>query len=200
MKVLSRDFTIGEKVLILILIVVLLGLGYYFFVDQPVRSELESCAAEKIALQTELDAVTAKLTVIKKMRTELENIEHQGDVSVMRSYNASKEEIRRLNDVLAQATQYSIAFANVTKDGDQIRRNFSLQFTAPDYDTVSKIISDLSDSEIRCLVADITCSRGTRYIYGAYENTNDLPYTVSATATFYETMVGGTPDAGLPNG
>lgn len=195
MKVLSRDFTLGEKILLLVLILVLVGLAYYYFVDQPTREELASCAAEKVALQTELDAVTKKLATIKEMRTELENIESQGGVSVMRSYNASKEEIRRLNDVLAQASQYAISFSNVTRDGDQIRRNFSLQFVAQDYATVSKIIADLAESDIRCLVADISCSRDIRYY--SYE-TLDMPYTVNATATFYETMVGGTPDAGLP--
>ena len=53
-----------------------------------------------------------------------------------------------------------------------------------------------------CLIGDINYSRTSTY----YNTTDRLRYardyyervTVTATATFYETMVGGTADAGLP--
>lgn len=40
MKIMSRDFTTKEKVLLLILAAILILAGYYLFVDQPVRSAL----------------------------------------------------------------------------------------------------------------------------------------------------------------
>ena len=46
MKILSRDFTLKEKILLLLLSAVLVGLFYYQFVDQPVRMALNSCASE----------------------------------------------------------------------------------------------------------------------------------------------------------
>ena len=52
MKVMSRDFTTAEKILLVLLVVVLLGLGYYYFVDQPVRSTVSSHDAETSALPT----------------------------------------------------------------------------------------------------------------------------------------------------
>ena len=56
----------------------------------------------------------------------------------------------------------------------------------------SKLDQKLADSKWRCLVGDVQCSQiiGPNYETGYF--------TVSATATFFETMVGGTPDAGLP--
>ncbi|MCR5825204.1 MAG: hypothetical protein K6G54_01430 [Oscillospiraceae bacterium] len=197
MKVLSRDFTLKEKVLLLILVLLLFGLGYYYFIDQPVRKEIARCEVEKANLQIELDQINIKLNTLETMREELETIEASGDTSEMKSYNASKEEIKLLNDVLSFTTQYSITFANVTRDGDQIRRNFSLQFSADDFQTLSTILEELSSSPMRCRVSDVQCSRRSRYLYYGTEYNNDA-YSVSATATFYETMVGGTPDAGLP--
>ena len=190
MKVLSRDFSLKEKILLLVLVVILIGLGYYYFVDQPVRRELESCAAEKETLEVELVAVNQKVARLKKMQEELDSIEARGDVSVMSSYNASKQEIKLLNDVLSQTESYSISFANASRDGDQIRRNFALQFVAPDYDTMAGIIAELAKSDMRCIISDIACSHSGYYLDGGFS--------VTATATFYETMVGGTPDAGLP--
>lgn len=194
MKVLSRDFTLKEKLLLLVLVLVLLGLGYYYFVNQPVIRELQSCAAEKSALQTELDSVNMKLAALQKMQSELDAIEARGDASIMKSYNNSKEEIKLLNDVLSQTSSYTVAFANATKDGDQIRRNFTLSFAAPDYEAMADVIAELAKSDLRCMVADISCARGNYSYY------LDGGYRVSATATFYETMVGGTPDTVLPNG
>lgn len=193
MKSLSREFSVKEKILLIILTGILLGVAYYYLVDVPVRAELERCANEKADLEIELEKVNRKLKTLREMKEELEAIEASGDVSMMSSYNGSKEEIRLLNDVLSQAKDYSISFASVSRNGDQIRRNFSLQFTAENYDTMARILAGLAKSPYRCLVADVQCSRNTRYY--AYDFTD---YNVSLTATFYETMVGGEPDAGLP--
>ena len=186
MKMWSRDFTRKEKALLLVLVIVLLGLAYYQFVDKPVRSEIAAAEAECASLQSELDVVQLELARLEKMQSELDGIE---GASVMGSYNNSAAELKLLNDVLADTLQYTISFANVTRNGDQIRRDFTLQFKARDYDAMQDIVRRLCDGEYRCLVGDMRCSL-----------VNDIQnyVTVNATATFYETMVGGTPDAGLP--
>jgi len=199
MRVLSRDFTFREKVLLVILALLIFGLGYYYLLDQPVRRELARCETEQARLDAELEQVNAKLHTLETMREELENIEASGDVSEMKSYNASKEEIKLLNDVLSRTDQYAITFSSVTRDGDQIRRNFTLEFSASNYANMADILSALAESPLRCRVSEIECKRTSRYnfFYQSYDYTEE-PYLVTATATFYETMVGGTPDAGLP--
>ena len=192
MKILSREFTPKEKVLVLILCLLLLGLAYYQFVDQPVRSALSKAQAETASLTTELQAVEAKLVKMRKMRDEIEDITAGGTASEMGSYNNSKAELAFLNDVLRSASSYSISFSDVTRNGDQIRRNFTLQFTMNSYDSAEELLRQLSASHYRCMIGDVRCT--------AARNGNVLTdvITVNATATFFETMVGGTPDAGLP--
>ena len=190
MNVLSRDFTLREKILLLVMAMVLIVIVYYWFVDKPVRVAIEKSRAEQRAMETELQAAEKRVNELRRMQSELDGIMEGGKVSVMGSYNNSKEELRLLNDILNGTRQYSISFADVTRDGDQIRRDFTLNFTASDYNTVKQIISKLSDSELRCLIGDIRCA--------ATGNNSGNWVSVIATATFYETMVGGTPDAGLP--
>ncbi len=192
MKVLSRSFTLKEKILLLLLSLILVALAYYQFVDQPVRSALAQAQAEADSLSMELTAVTAKLTTMRNMRAELDDVTAGGKASEMGSYNNSKAEIAMLNDVLSEALQYSITFANVTRSEDQIRRNFSLQLTASSYESMEHIINSINESHYRCLIGDLQC-RAFRDKYVLDGNLS-----VNATATFYETMVGGTPDAGLP--
>ena len=191
MKVLSRDFTLKEKILLLILSLALIGLAYYQFIDQPVRRELTAAKSEQETLQIELDAVQIQLAQLKKMEQELDSLSNDNTLGIMGSYNNSKAEIALLNDILEDTQQYSIAFSDVTRNGDLIRRNFSLQFTASDYEEAVQMLTRLSRSECRCRLGNLYCES---------EDGNVLkgPVSVSATATFYETMVGGKADAGLP--
>lgn len=192
MKVLSRDFSLKEKLLLLFLSLILVGFAYYQFVDRPVRSTVESAHAEAQSLSAELKTVEAKLEKMHRMRDELDDVTAGGSASEMGSYNNSKAEIEALNDILSDALQYSITFSNVTRDKDQIRRNFTLQFTTDDYDNLERTVSALNENHYRCLIGDMRCTSSRT------ENVMDGNVTVNATATFYETMVGGTPDAGLP--
>ncbi len=192
MKVLSRDFTLKERLLLLFLGLILVALAYYQFVDKPARAALESARVESEQLTVELQGVQAKLDQMHLMRDELEDVTSGGAASEMGSYNNSKEEIASLNDILKDTLQYSITFANVTRSGDQIRRNFSLQFTVDNYESMERLLAALAENHHRCLIGEVRCN-STRN-----SNIMDGNITVNATATFFETMVGGTPDAGLP--
>ena len=188
MKLLSRDFTTGEKVLILVLVVVLLALGYYKFVFEPSETAIMNAESEKSALNIELAAVNKRVETLEKMKSDLDSIEEMGGASIMGSYNNSRAELDLINDVFRGVESYTVTVSGVTRSGDQIRRNFALTFDTPDLGTAERIISALSASPFRCLVNDIRVV-SARMGEG---------YSVSATATFFETMVGGTPDAGLP--
>ena len=192
MKKMNREFTTREKLLILLLCLILVGLAYYQFVDQPVRTALNNAHAERDSLLTELTTVNAKLAVMRRMRDEMEDITAGGTVSEMKSYNNSKPEIALLNDILRGTPDYTITFADVTRDNDQIRRNFSLTFVSDKYASIQRIVKQLSESPYRCLIGDlkISVTRGKTMAEG--------PINVNATATFFETMVGGVVDAGLP--
>lgn len=191
MKILSRDFTIKERALIIALFAILVGLFYYRFVDQPVRTALTTCDAEKQSLQTELDVVTAQITHLENMQNELDDVKNGRTVGMMASYNNSKEELRMLNEILSPTERYSITFSDITRDGDQIRRAFSLSFTVSSYEEMKDILAELAYCPYRCLIGNISCSM-------AREDDLLSDCQVSCTATFYETMVGGTPDSGLP--
>ncbi len=194
MSVLSRDFSTREKVILLILLLFLVGFAYYQFVDKPVRESLAAAEAETEKLQTELTSVRSRIATLQRMRDEIDDVTSGGLNSYMPSYNNSREELRLLNDILSDTTQYTITFTGLTRSGDQIRRNFTLQFTASDYDVMKTVIAELTGSEMRCLIGDLRCSLVTN----RYRDWADGVISVNCSAVFYETMVGGEPDAGLP--
>lgn len=191
MKIWSRDFTRFEKGLLLVLALILVGLAYYFVVDRPVRSSIAQAEAEYEAMEAELAAVNAKIARLEKLAKETESMKEDGSISYMASYNNSKEELALLNDILSDTVQYNVTFTNVTRNNNQIRRNFSLQFRTEDYASMWEVINGLCESDYRCLVGDIRCQ-------AAKDRDSRQYVTADVTATFFETMVGGTPDAGLP--
>jgi hypothetical protein len=193
MKVLSRDFTTKEKILLVILAVILVGLTYYQFFDQPVREATDKAIAEKANLETELVTLEARLASLKQMQAELDSMEGMENVRIMPSYNAIKQIHSLLNDVLG-TLGYSLTFNNATRSGDQVRQRITMSFRCPDLDTAVRVLTDLQNGEFRCLIEDLSVSMATNN-----SNTDiDERVSVSTTITFYETMVGGTLDPGIP--
>ncbi len=187
MKVLSREFTRMEKILIVGLIIILLGLGYYRFIYLESENAIRSAKSEEEMIQQELDSAEEKLTYLQSMQSSMDELKESGNLSWMGSYNNSPSELKFLNDILSDTKSYSISFADVSRSGDQIRRSFTLQYTTADYEEAQEIMKGLSKGEIRCLIGDVSCTINADGSVG-----------MSQSATFYETMVGGVADAALP--
>lgn len=189
----GREFKESEKALLIVLAIILCGSIYYLAVDRPVRKGVNEADAQIQTLSAERDAALATMMEISAMEAEMSRLEAAGEeVSMMPSYNSSKTELEFLNNTLSGASDYYIGFSEVTRDGDQIRRGFSLQYRAKDYDAAEKILNDLESSPIRCVIGDLSVSP----VEGG--SVKEARIQVSAAATFFETMVGGTPDNELP--
>ena len=194
MKTLAREFTPRERVLLLILSLIIVALAYYILVDSPVRSGIKNTRLEIESLQLQEAAVQRQIENIRSWESELERLKEMGrQESRMPSYNSSKEELDFLNATLAETLDYYVGFTQITREGDQIRRSFALNFSAVSYNDAVRVLTELENSSIRCLIGDFSVS--------PYDNSASLtegPVTVNVTATFYETMFGGKEDKELP--
>lgn len=193
MSVLSRNFTFKEKIMLVVLSIILLGMLYFLLIDRPVRNGLAEAQSNMSQLELERDMVNMKIVQLENMEKELDELVRSDKISIMASYNNSKEEIRFLNDILAGTQQYTVDFSGVTRDGDQIRRDFSLVFTAKNYADACEVLNKLNNSNYRCLIGTVVVSSKEKDIQNG-------AIMVRAAATFFETMVGGVEDAGLPQG
>lgn len=192
MKIMSRDFTTREKIMLLVLTLILIAIGYYVLIDQPIRTSINEAKSQQEELETEMMLLQTKAASLSRMQSELDSIEASGSLGKMGSYNNSKAELDELNQILQDATTYDISFSDVTRDGDLIRRAFSLSFSASDYDKAADLVNRLCTGEWRCIVSDI------RYAATEGDDLNVGGVSVGVTATFYETMQGGKADSGLP--
>ncbi len=182
------------KLLLSVAVVIALIILYILLVDRPVRNGMKSAKKATELLTAESERVQGELTELHHMRSEMEKIETgQEEKSFMPSYNNSKQELDFLNRTLSWAEDYYIGFDQVTRSGNQIRRGFSLQFKTKNFASAVSILNDIEHGDNRCLVGDVSFSPTEK---GAYLMEGGVQ--VSCSATFYETVVGGTPDAELP--
>ena len=189
MKTLQYAFSLKEKILLLLLVLIMMGLGYYYFVYIPTGSEIVKAGYEIEDLDVELSSLMMEAARLQGMQDELDSID-MDTVSYIESYNASKQEMAMLNEILRKADKYTVSFSDVTVEGKLVRRPFAIQFECSGYGVARTIIDELSTSHYRCLISDIRMSGG--------ENILDGDVSVSINASFYETMTGGVIDAGLP--
>ena len=192
MDKLNKELTLTEKVLLVILGLVIIGAIYYLFVFTPIEDGIRSAISEQQALESELAVTKARLNKIEKITKELSS-DNRSAASYMPSYNAGKEEIDFLHNLLGGATDYSISFTDLTREGDLIRRDFLMSFTTNSFKKAESIITELENSEIRCLVGDVSVSPVFRE-----SNLQDGEVIVNLGGTFYETMHDGKADKELP--
>ena len=195
MKRMAREFTLRERSLLLLLGVICVCLAYYLMVDSPVRTGIKTARAGAESLRTQLSAVEKSLEDTYAMSKDMESMAESGR-SRMPSYNAENEEVDFLHQVLEATSDYYIGFSGVTRDGDLVRREISLQYRSDSYKQAVNVLKRLEASDIRCLIGDMTVTPAADDTTGT--GIASGPVVVSCTATFYETMHDGTPDRELP--
>lgn len=184
----SREFTSREKILLVVLCVLLLGILYYEFIVKDVEETIKKYNTED--LETELLIEQSKAASIMDMEAEMEAAKAESG-SVVASYNNIKNEISALNDIFAAATTYNFDFNQAIKDGDAVRRDITISFTASSYNTAESIIEKLHDCKYRCLIRNISINTSSG------EGISSGSVSVSMTVTFFETMYNANTTDGL---
>ena len=80
MKIMSRDFTVREKIMLLVLTLILLAVGYYLVVDQPIRTAINEAKSQQEELSTEMMLLQTKAASLSRMQSELDSIEQGGSL------------------------------------------------------------------------------------------------------------------------
>ena len=157
----SREFTKREKLLMLIMCILLIGILYFQFVYKPARESIKKYNTSDLSLQ--LQAEQLKAQNIRKMNSEMAS-NKATKAGVVASYNNVKNEIKALNDVFAGAQTFNMNFSEATKDGDAVRRNIDISFTAGSYTAAENILKKLYNCKYRCLIRTINITSSSIYI------------------------------------
>lgn len=183
----SREFTKREKILLVVMCVLLLGILYFQFVYKPAKANIKKYDTTDI--QEQLLTEQAKATSIEKMKNEMatNKASNVGEVS---SYNNLTNEISALNDIFTPANTFNLNFAAPVKDGGAVRRNIDITFSAGSYNTAESIIDALYSCKYRCLIRTVNITSS-----GGSVGSGSVSGTVKV--TFFETLYNATSQSGL---
>lgn len=196
-NMLNRSFTTIEKIFLLILVVLLLGLVYYRFIRIPVRDRIE--AADTTMIEEQIEVEKNKALLIQSMKEEVsENQENM--IGVVSTYDNFKAEAAFLNTIFVPlAETYNYGFEVPVAEDNTVRRNIKISFTAINYQVCRKIIQMVHDSRYRCMIKDVNVSAESRS-NDNYASVLNSPVRCNLTLTFYETLIGAQTTSGLVMG
>lgn len=174
--------TSREGAMLALLLVLLLGIGYYLGFYNPLQQELAALSASSADLDTQILSAAAQVAEMDAMEAELAQILSQppGDLTEIAPFDNKEAVLDQLHGILRQTQSYTLKFADpdVQPDGT-VRRNISMHFRCADYTSAKAVIHDLNSSYWRCLVTNLS-------LVGETGNLLEGSVSVTAIITFFE--------------
>ena len=170
-----------ESVMLVFLVVLLVGVGYYLGFYKPLQADLARVQSQSADLDMAITTATARASSMKSMQEELDEIfsRPKDQITEIAPYDNKEVVLNMLYGILGRTQDYSLSFTDpeVREDGT-VRRNISMNFTCETYQAAKAVIRDLTDSNWRCLVSGCAIASET--------NLMEEPVTVNMTITFFE--------------
>lgn len=194
----NRAFTTREKVLLVILAVLIIGIGYFKLLLEPINTSIENYRNMTASEQDEILANTALLQKKKQMETELEELFASGDPTPIPVYDNSGNLLVELHRILDKSLDYSLNFSGTSPMDVEylVRRPVSLTFQTPTYAQARAIINELHDSDNVNCISDLSMQINNgnldytnEIIRWDLDDNSDHYVTVSLVITYYERVV-----------
>ncbi|MDY3617752.1 hypothetical protein [Agathobaculum sp.] len=171
-----RSFTTREKVLLLILALMLVGLAYYMLIQVPVTEQLSALQSEQITAETELIITQARKAQMENMQEELDNAAKQEQAVGVPEYDNQPALLNFLHQAL-DGTSYTVNFDEADISTQFVRRPASIKFSALNYENAKAVVQALANAPYRCQIGDV--------VFLA----NDTGITVQMKITYFEVQM-----------
>lgn len=155
----SNRISTRDRVLLVFLAVLLIGVCYYLFFFKPLQAELQSVSRQAAEVEDQTAIALAKATSMKGMQDELDEIlsRPENEITEIAPYDNAKVVMTQLNGILSASENYSLSFKDpAIQDDGTVRRVVEMSFDCKDYNSAKKIIEALSSSRWRCLINSIS--------------------------------------------
>ena len=178
----KNKLTARESLMLVFLVVLLIGVGYYMGFYTPLQNEMASIATQSSEVDSQITTSMAKVAKMDDMQAELDEIfaRPEDEITEIAPYDNKEVVLNQLYGILGRTQDYSLSFTDPdVQDDGTVRRNISMNFHCESYADAKEVIRDLTDSQWRCLVSNlaIACDEDDMMAYGV---------TVTATITFFE--------------
>ena len=149
---------------IAVLALLLLGVIYYFVIQQPVQNDTDSINSEKSQVQSEIDTYQTLLLQKQMMQKKIDELmeEYDGNPPELPIYNNMKSIVNELNLILGDTDTYSVQFGSIDRSDNVIRQPISIEFECENYDTTMEKLRAIRDSLNTYLIVDLSMKESTK--------------------------------------
>jgi len=99
-----------------------------------------------------------------------------GDVKELPAYDNSHNVMNQLSAILSTTTQYDISFSSVEEEDSTVRRNITLSYECPTYEAAKYVLTQISNSDYRCIFKDMYVSCNKAKDIESYHVTADVVF------------------------
>ena len=155
----KRALTSREKGMLLFLAIIVIALGYFKLIFEPVQTETALLKDNTSQEQTLLSSSLVQLEQMHRMQRAIEEIKQDGETKAIPAYDNSGMLMRELYRILATTNEYSLDFsAQTVQDGYIIRRPISMTFYTDSYEQARGVVDALSGSDNLNQISDLSIS------------------------------------------
>lgn len=175
----KRQFSLRERILMIILAILLVACVYYILVEKPVQDTLMDASQRQSEAESQMVIASAQLQKMHQMQDALEKLEQSAQADVP-DYDNAANVVELLEKAMAMTQEYNMTLQPVTIEGAIARRTFQMNFRCDCYATAKQVLQTLLDSNYRCRITSmsVTCGLGG--------DITQQEVSVQATVTFYE--------------
>lgn len=177
----TRRFTLRERILLIIFIVILLVGLYFFLVFYPIRNSLNEIAAEKEKYEERIQVAEIREDIYEMMEEELEEIFKlpEDQLTYMPEYDNIQDLMVKFNGIFT-GLEPQISYGQATLRDGIYSRSISFSFSISSFEEAKRVITELTKTGYRCLLNSISVlpSNSSDIKEGALR--------ISGSITFYE--------------
>lgn len=155
---LAYSFSRREKVLLVILAVLLVGVVWYTVVFQSANEQVAAIGSQISEVQNQTAADTAKIQQMESMRQSIDAWKAQGGKgAALPAYDNVQGVMLELNSVLSSTKSYSVSFDDIDRSAEgYVKRGVTMNFTTAGYADARAVVAALESGTYPCAVDSVS--------------------------------------------
>ena len=152
----NRELTKREKVLLLIFAVLLIAVGYYKLLLEPINNQIESYRSLTQEEQMQMETAQLQAVRMKQMEAEIAQAKAAGIERTIPDYDNSAVLLPQLYQIMDSTIEYAMDFDKITFEGNIAARPVQIEFETANYQKARRVIDKLCTTGYAMQIEDMT--------------------------------------------
>ena len=151
----NRELTKRETAMLLFLVILVIALGYFKLIFEPIQDQTARYQSDTVQEQSELELV--RLDQMQKMQQKIDEVRASGEERTIPEFDNSGKLMLDLHRILGTAMDYSLDFSqSTTQNNYVVLRPVTMSFQTRTYAQARAIVDALSESENMNQISDLS--------------------------------------------